>query len=91
MLGYSWVDKIEYLITMQKNQKCSKAFSVLCVRKSQSTQDHVAAEIIPFPKMPELITLITLNLNNLHPIIFTEVAKELSKHLVLIFNALEHW
>lgn len=91
MLGYSWVDKIEYLITMQKNQKCSKAFSVLCVRKSQSTQDHDAAEIIPIPKMPELITLITLNLNNLHPIIFTEVAKELSKHLVLIFNALEHW
>lgn len=54
------------------------------------TQDHDAAEIVCFPKMPELIIVITLNLNNLHPIIFTEVAKELSKHLVLIFNALEY-
>lgn len=43
------------------------------------TQDHDAAEIISFPEMPELIILITLNLNNLHPIIFTEVAKEVSK------------
>lgn len=88
MLGYSWVDLIEYLITMQKNQKCSVSEKK---PRYTVTQDHDAAEIVSFPKMPELIILITLNLNNLHPIIFTEVAKELSEHFVLIFNALEHW
>lgn len=85
------MDKIEYLITMQKNQKCSKTFLFCGWGKSQSTQEHDAAETVSFPKMPELITLITLNLNSLHPIIFTEVAKELSERLVSIFNALEHW
>lgn len=38
--------------------------------------------------MTKLIILKTLNMNNLHPIILLEVAKELSRHLALIFNAL---
>lgn len=41
--------------------------------------------------MLKLIILIALNLNNLRPMTLTDMAKELSRHLVSIFNVLELW